>query len=91
MKPGILRGCYQFVTFRVKYYTNLSKINGKQKIKSSLLGRKDFVPLKDVNARTRRYVEAGKRKIVYRSIGRDFANSSMSIVIPPPPTTCGTN
>jgi hypothetical protein len=26
------------------------------------LGRKDFVPVKDVNARTRRYVEAGKRK-----------------------------
>jgi hypothetical protein len=30
--------------------------------KKSLLGRKDFVPVKDVNARTRRYVEAGKRK-----------------------------
>jgi hypothetical protein len=25
-------------------------------------GRKDFVQVKDVNARTRRYVEAGKRK-----------------------------
>jgi hypothetical protein len=43
------------------------------------LGRKDFVPLKDVNARTRRYVEAGKWKIVYRSIGRDFANSSIFV------------
>jgi hypothetical protein len=30
--------------------------------KKGLLGRKDFVPVKDVNARTRRYVEAGKRK-----------------------------
>jgi hypothetical protein len=47
--------------------------------KISILGRNDLVPLKDANARTRRYVEAGKRKIVYRSIDRDFANSSMFV------------
>jgi len=38
-------------------------------IKSSVLEKKGFLPLKAVNAKTK-FVEAGKRKIAYRSIGK---------------------
>ena len=44
------------------------EIRDKHRIKNKIV-EQDFVPLKAVNAKTR-FVEAGKRKIAYSSIGK---------------------